>query len=178
MSSRKSTQQEALYEIIGERLTVGVDPEFYESPMDRGNRLEPGARTSFEFVTGKKVEQYGFIESDRSQFIGYSPDGVIADSDETEDIEIKCPQGKNYVKMWFTEDWAEDYEWQIVHGFVVNPKLQKRYFVIYNPDIPVHPIHIIEVTREQVQERVDQANGVLDTFLETVKGHMDRIISL
>jgi len=178
MSSRKQTQQDALYDIIAERLTVGVDPDVYESPIDRGNRLEPEARAVFEFQTGKQVSQYGFIESDRSPFIGYSPDGVIVDSDETEDIEIKCPQGKNYVKMWLTEDWSEDYEWQIVHGFVVNPKLKKRYFVIYNPDIPVHPIHIIEVTREQVQERVDKANAVLDTFLEEVKGHMDKIISL
>lgn len=178
MSSRKSTQDNAMYEIIAERLTVGVDDGVYENPMDRGTRLEPEARAAFEFTTGKKIDQFGFLESDRSQFIGYSPDGVVADSDESEDIEIKCPMGKNYVKMWLTNDWRDEYEWQIVHGFVVNPKLKKRYFIIYNPDIPVHPLHIIPVLREEVQELIDQANIKLDEFLPMVDLEMKKIIKL
>lgn len=178
MSTRKTTQEDAMFELIAERLTVGVDDGPYESPMDRGNRLEPMARTAFELVSGKKIEQYGFLESDRSQFIGYSPDGLVADSDESEDIEIKCPMGKNYVKMWFTNDWADEYEWQMVHGFVVNPKLKKRFFILYNPDIPAHPLHIIEVTREEVQERIDQANEKLDEFLPMVDLEMRKIIKL
>ena len=58
-------RQEAIYEVIADRLTVGVESdEEYENPMERGTRLEPDALSTFEFETGKKVEKVGFCEND------------------------------------------------------------------------------------------------------------------
>ncbi len=175
MSSRKDTREDAIYELIAERLTVGV-PEEYENAMDRGNRLEPEALAMFEFETGKVLETVGFAESARSRFIGYSPDSIVAGTDWSEDVEAKCPQGKNYVKMWLTNRWTDEYEWQLVHGFVVNPLLMKRYFILYNPDIPVHPFHVIPVTREMLAEQIAKAEAELDEVLPRLDRMMKEII--
>ena len=170
-------RQEAIYEVIAERLTVGVDnPDVnYENAMDRGNRLEPDARTMFEFETGLKVDEVGFCENDDNALIGYSPDGIISD---TEDLEIKCMGGKNHVKMWITNKVPEDYSWQVVQAFIVNPKLEKRYFVGYNPDIPVHPLHIIEITRKEVKSEIEEALEKQTIFLKDVELELSKIIKI
>lgn len=172
-------RQDAIYEMVAERLTVGVeDNDNYESPMDRGTRLEPDAIAQFEIETGKTVERTGFVEHDDNSLIGYSPDGLILDTDDTEDVEVKCPGGKNYVKMWLTNQIPEEYLWQVVQAFVVNPKLQKRFFVGYNPDISIHPIHIIESTREEIADHIERAKVAQDTFLGEVDEILKTLIKL
>ncbi len=166
-------RQEALYEIVAERLTVGIDDE--ENAMERGNRLEPDAIAIFELETGKEVERTGFCEDDSNPMIANSPDGLIG---EDEAIEIKCPGGKNYVKMWLTNEVPDEYFWQVIQYFVVNEKLEKLYFVGYNPDIPVHPMHIIEVKREDIKLDIEKARTSQEQFLEEVDNILKEIIKL
>lgn len=176
MGTPKARQKE-LYGVIAERLTVGVDnPEVnYENDMQRGNRLEPEARTMFEFETGLKVDITGFCENDDNSLIGYSPDGLISD---TEDIEIKCLNGANHIKMWLTNKVPEDYSWQVVQAFIVNPKLKKRYFVGYNPDIPTHPLHIIEITKKEIEKEMEEGKLEQEKFLKEVEVELSKIIKI
>ncbi len=167
-------REDALYEIIAERLTVGVDMD-YENPMDRGNRLEPEAIKVFEFETEKTVERTGFCEDDMNEMISNSPDGLIG---EDEALEVKCMGGKNHVKMWLKDEVPDEYKWQVVQYFIVNEKLQKLYFVGYNPDIPVHPMHIIEVNRDSVASEMEKARKSQEEFLEEVNTILDKIIEL
>lgn len=169
-------RQDAVYEIIAERLTVGVVSEGeYENPMDRGARLEPDAIAMFELETGKQVERVGFAEDDTNPLIANSPDGLIG---ETEAIEAKCMGGKNHVKMWLTNEVPDEYEWQVIQYFVVNEKLQKLYFVGYNPDIPIHSLHIIEVNRSEVEQNIERAKNSQEKFLEEVESILETIIKL
>lgn len=169
----KYAREQAYYEIIAERLLSGLEDD--ENPMDRGIRLEPDAIASFEMETGKMVERTGFCQMEGNDKIAYSPDGLIG---EEEDVEIKCMGGKNHVKLWLTNEVPDEYWWQVVQAFVVNPKLKKRYFVGYNPDITVHPIHIIEVKREQVLEDIENAEKSQKEFLEEVENKLKEIIKL
>lgn len=169
-------RQDALYEIIAERLTVGVESEgSFENPMDRGTRLEPDALAMFELETGKTVERCGFAEDDTNPMIANSPDGLIGDD---EAVEAKCMGGKNHVKMWLTNRIPDEYDWQVVQYFVVNEKLRKLYFVGYNPDIPVHPLHVIEVFRDQVEEDITAAKEEQCKFLKEVDKILETIIKL
>lgn len=173
MSSRKDTREDAIYEIVAERLMVGVQSE--ENAMDRGTRLEPEAIAMFELETGKEVTIMGMCEDDEQPNIANSPDGLIGD---TEAIEVKCMGGKNHVKMWLTNQVPDEYEWQVVQYFVVNEKLEKLYFVAYNPDIPVHMLHIIEVGRDEIQEKIDLARKTQEEFLLKVDNILKNIIEL
>ena len=170
-------RQEALYETIAERLTVGVDTE-YENPMDRGTRLEPDAIAVFELETGLSVERVGFSESDKNSQIANSPDGLIKNEqgEMIGAVEAKCMGGKNHVKMWLTNRVPEEYEWQVVQYFIVNEKLEKLYFIGYNPDIPVHPLHIIEVHRDQMESNIIKATTSQEVFLEEVNAIVATLI--
>lgn len=170
-------RETAIYELVAERLTVGVDDE-YESDRDRGIRLEPEAIKAFEFETGKQVDPSGFCENDTNAFIGYSPDGLIADSDDTEDIEVKCLAGKNHVRIWLLNEIPDEHYWQMIQGFVVNPKLKTRFFVAYNPDIPDHKLHIIELHREDCEKDIEKAKAVQEKALAEIKELLKPIIKL
>ena len=167
-------RQDAIYEIIAERLTVGVENDTeYENPMVRGNRLEPDAIAAFEFETGKKVERIGLSESDSNPMIANSPDGLIG---KHEAIEVKCMGGKNHVKTWLTNEIPDEYQWQVAQYFVVNDDLKKLYFVAYNPDIPTHQLHIIEATREDMAIEIERAKIAQDIFLKEVEEKLKTII--
>ncbi len=169
-------RQDALYEIIAERLTLGID-DGSENAMDRGTRLESEAIAKFEFETDKSVEVIGFAEDDKNPMIANSPDGLIGDD---EAIEVKCMGGKNHVKMWLTNKIPDEYEWQVVQYFVVNENLKTLYFVGYNPDIPVHPYHCIEVSRERldVLGSIQIARDAQEEFLKEVEEKLSTIIKL
>lgn len=170
-------RQEAMYEIIAERLTPKVQME-YENPMARGVRLEGDAIIAFEIKTGKKVSTAGFCESDKSPWVGYSPDGLIYDKkgNVTEDVEVKSPMGKNYMKIVMTDEVPKEYHWQIVQGFVTNPKLKKRWFVAYNPDIPKIPIWIIECPRKKYKEDIEKALLEEQNFINEIDSKLREIV--
>jgi len=167
-------RQEAMYEIIGERLTVGV-PDEYENAMERGNRLEPEAIAMFELQTNKQVIRTGFCEDDDNPMIANSPDGLIG---ETEAVEIKCMGGKNHIKLWLTNEIPDEYYWQVIQYFVVNEKLKKLYFVGYNPDIPVHKLHIIEMHKKTLADDIEKAKKAQEEFLLEVNNKLKEIIIL
>lgn len=172
-------RQEMFYEIIANRLTVGVDSDTeYENPMDRGTRLEPDAVAMFEIETGKKVEQIGFCQSEEMENVAQSPDGYIFDSNDTEALEIKSMGGKNHVKLWFENKVPAEYWWQVIQYFVVNEKLLKLYFVGFNPNIPIHPLHIIEVNKEDVLLDIAKAKRAQEVFLQEVNEKLKEIITL
>lgn len=169
-------RQDAVYEIIAERLTLGIESETsMENAMDRGLRLESDAITMFEFETSKQVERTGFCEDDTNPQIANSPDGLIG---ETEAIEVKCLGGKNHVKMWLTNSIPDEYYWQAIQYFIVNEKLEKLYFVGYNPDIPIHSLHIIEIKKEEIEEDITKARVSQEQFLKEVEEQLSKIIKL
>ena len=169
-------RQEAIYEVLAERLTVGVESEDdYENAMERGSRLEPDAISAFELETGKSVERVGFVEDDDNPLIANSPDGLIG---ETEAVEVKCLGGKNHIKMWLTNKVLDEYLWQVIQYFVVNKKLQTLYFVGYNPNIPTHPLHIIEVKRKDIEVEIKEAREEQEKFLKEVDILLAKIIKL
>lgn len=168
-------RQEAIYEILAERLSVGVVMD-EENAAERGKRLEPDAIAMFELETGKEVERTGFCEDDTNPMIANSPDGLVVGAHEA--VEAKCLGGKNHIKMWLTNAVPEEHFWQCIQYFVVNKELQKLYFVGYNPDIPVHTLHIIELTREELAESIKEAEVAQDTFLEEVDVILKGIVTL
>jgi len=162
-------RQEMLYEVIANRLILGVDSDTdYENPMDRGSR--------FELEKNVSIERVGFIENDENPIISNSPDGYVKDTDDKIAIEIKCPLGKNYVKLWLTNKVPEEYLYQVFQYFIVNPKLEKLYFVGYHPQIQVHPLHIIEVFRKDILQEIETCKVEQEKFLSEAEAIIKKII--
>ena len=89
------TPQSYMNALIGERITGAMTSQRETLAMARGNELEPRARAWYEFTTGRKVKQVGFVYRDKSKQTGCSPDGLCEDRG----LEIKCPEAKMLVGL-------------------------------------------------------------------------------
>lgn len=161
-------RKEFLYEAIAEKIAVGMN-DLDISDMEWGNLYESEARKKLEFDKNIKVETFGIGVSDENEDLVYSPDGWV-ESDKA-GVEIKCPQWKNYLKYWL-ENVIEgklipdEYYEQILQAFIVNDEMEKMYFVIYNPLIKIHPIHIMEISRISLLSEIQRAKTEAVKFLE------------
>ncbi len=171
----KDAYEGLLYQKVGERLMDHVDMENNdESARNRGKRLEPEGLSAFEYVTGKKTYPSGLVKNPENEWIAYSPDGLIS---ESEDVEVKCPEEKNYMRILESKKVPKEYEWQITQGFCTNPKLMTRWFVAYNPEIKDYPIVIVRCDRADWQDHIDRAMDKQLQFLADVEIKLAQIKS-
>jgi len=109
----------------------------------------------------------GFITA--NDWNGLSPDGIILDEDSglyKKSIEIKCPRGKNYIKYLLEDKIPDEYRWQVCNYFVVMEDLEELDFIIFNSDVTedITDLHIITVTRADLQKDIDKALDKLQGF--------------
>lgn len=173
----KEVRDCAIYDDLLSARFEEFEPEdmFMSKDMERGNMYEPLARSEYERVYDKKVDQYGWIEMDNG-IAGLSPDGVIGKR-MTEAIEIKCPNRithTSYIRNPIS--MIEEYIWQVVMYFTVLDKLKTLHFLSYRPENIAKPLLVYDVTRStQIQiskKETDTIDGLVaktKTKLELLK---------
>lgn len=119
-----------IYEMMAETYSTSEKERFESEDTDRGNELEPLARSMYELENGVEVSQVGFIKSD--EFTGVSPDGLVGDDGL---IEIKCPNDAKYFKMLINGEKEIDskYIWQCQMQMLVTER-KWNDLVFYNPN--------------------------------------------
>ena len=153
---RGTGEKAGFYEIVAERSKKpGYVPDIVgEHPMIRGQRLEEKAMEAFVAKTGKVVDSSLLMwVSDDNEYIALSPDGVIG---ETEAVEIKCLASGKHVEAFLTQQIPDDYHFQALQYFIVNPKLETLYFCFYDPSMVVHEFFYIEMHRGDVIAEVEE----------------------
>jgi hypothetical protein len=120
-----------------ELLSEHLEPFFYEEgytseAMKNGNELEPLALRRLEMERFISFENAGWIQYDKCNLLGMSPDGITKDL--TIQVEIKCPQAKEHTVTIFEDIIPLKHIPQCVHAFTVNDKLEKLIFVSYRPE--------------------------------------------
>lgn len=149
-----SPRKLGFYELLADNLALSRDDE---DAMERGLRLEPVAREWFATEYNKVVEQAGLCVSDIDERISNSPDGLVKDGEKyTEAVEIKCLCPARHLQVIIENEIPEEFWTQKIQYFVVNPDLQKLYFIFYNPEVTAKPYHIIEVTREELGDKPEE----------------------
>lgn len=145
--------------------------------MERGSQLESEAMEFFEQITGKIVETIGFISSDSNENIASSPDGLIKVGKKyKEAVEIKCLSSANHLEAWIENKIPKDYIPQVVQYFIVNPDLETLYFVLYDPRVTVHPMHVIEVYKSEIEEMIIDYEKQETEFLQEVEELAEQLI--
>jgi putative phage-type endonuclease len=173
----KVARETYLYELLAERLATGVSSE--ENAMDRGNRLESVAIEEFEKKTGKIVEIFGFCEDNDNEFITNSPDGLIdVKRKYSEAIEVKCLASGKHVRAWLENEIPSEYYAQAIQYFIVNEDLEKLYFVLYDPRIAMHPLHVIELNRDDIEDTITEYREKQEEFLEFIEEKLSKLIEL
>lgn len=190
---RGTGKKKGFYQLIADRLVAPKPandflPEGYElneEPHMRGHRLESEAVQKFrEMIPTLTIKDDCVLcISEENPKLGYSPDGLVYPTDPLHNtdiepfatVEIKCLDGANHIEALITKDYS-DFEWQIVQGFIVNPKQKYAYLVFYNPDLK-RPLHYIVITREELQEKITQMQEIHEITLTEVEDWTNKILN-
>ena len=79
--------------IVAKKLGVYVEP-FPSAAMERGTELESSAKLAYTKMTGREIQNVGFVVPDNTDAYGGSPDGLVGDDGI---IEIKCPLAETHI---------------------------------------------------------------------------------
>lgn len=156
INKRATKPKKGFWEILAERVAV---PHDGENVMDRGVRLEEEAITRFIQETGKKVNTDLVIwESDDDPNIAISPDGYMEPKKGnliTEAVECKCLNSASHCEAYITKQIPDEYEYQVIQYFVVNPDLKILYFCFYDPRCP-KDFFFLTVERKDKQVEIQE----------------------
>ena len=154
-----------LIDILSQRLEEFEPTESWESSdMQRGNELEPFAVEYLESFLKVKFNKTGWLQCEENELLGISPDGIT--EDEKQCCEIKCFARKKHTEILLNDAIPLDNLNQLVHYFVVNPKLEKLHFFCYRPESVKH--FYKEITRESEINLGTKAKPVIKTVNEWV----------
>lgn len=151
------------------------DVESYKSDaMENGNYLEPQARLELSKYTGVEFLEVGWIQSDNN-LVGVSPDGISKCA--TIGCEIKCPEAKEHLRTCLADDIPLKHIDQCIHNFLVNPKLEKFWFMSYRPE-SIKAMFVKSLNRESLVNIGTDARPVFKTIKEVVDLHTAEINKL
>jgi len=158
-ASRKNYRME----LVCERLT-GLKAEGYtNSHMERGNTLEPFARSSYEAIKGVFVTEVGFIQHPFILMSGASPDGIVG---ELGLIEIKCPTPSNHIETVLSKKSPAKYfnqmQWQMA---CTNREFVD--FVSYCPEVG-QGLDLFITRVERDDKYIAETEEAVNAFLEEV----------
>jgi hypothetical protein len=154
-----------LYELLAERVTGEPSDTFMSEWMQRGNELEPAARSAYAFLCDVEVQQVGFITNDAGT-IGASPDGLIGTDGG---LEIKCPKPSTLVR-YMVEDKLPDIYKPQVQGNLWICEREWWDFVAYHPSME---LFIKRVYRDDAY--IEKLRQHITAFVEELEETYQRI---
>lgn len=160
-------------DILSQRLEeCEIEDSYSSSDMVRGSELEPFARQYIEEYSGYKFNVPGWLECEENELIGISPDGLT--DDEKVACEIKCFGRKKHTAILLEDDIPSENIPQIIHYFVVNPNLEKLFFLCFRPESKKHFIRTLDRdselaigTKKGYEERLNP-QGKMHSYVVTV----------
>lgn len=148
-----------------------IEDEYTSFDMQRGIDTEPYAFDAFYELMGEQ-----FIEVRKSGFVNYgdhagaSPDGLVGEKD---DLEIKCPNAKNFFKLAITREVPENHYAQMQMQLLCLGGDKAYYFnYLTHQGEPYH--FTIEVPRDEamitlIKERIEMAIELKLKYIEALK---------
>jgi putative phage-type endonuclease len=164
-------------ELIAERHSDYVEETFVNDAMQRGIDLEPVAIAEFTSATGYDVEHFGLVTNEKYHKCHLSPDGLILDGAGVPmaGVEVKCPSTKKHVEYIRSNKLPAEYKYQVYHYFTLVDTVETMYFVSFDPRFHPKPLHILEVTKEEIQEDLQAYQENLTKFIEKVNKYESQI---
>jgi len=153
-----------ILEIMADYFSCAEKEQFSNKHTERGNKLEPIARSIYEIETGNTVKQVGFIEY--NDYVGCSPDGLVGDDGG---IEIKCPDDKEYFKLLLEKEGAisSDYMWQVQMNLLIT---ERKWWdlIFYNPNYKQTIIVFRIYPDEEAHKKLKQGFIIAEKKIKTI----------
>lgn len=137
---------------------------FSNKETERGHTEEPFARKAFEFETGLKVSEVGFIE--HTPYSGCSPDGLIYSVNKG--IEIKARNNTKHYRLLRKKKISSDTLWQIQMNMLITG-FDSWWFASYNENFKQSLfkklIHKDEAKQEKLRIGIESGTKMLKELL-------------
>lgn len=159
-----------IYELLAQRITRYVEPQYVSDDMLRGQVDEIEARALYAQHYAP-VEEVGFITNDEWGFtIGYSPDGLVGKDGL---IECKSRRQRFQIETVIRQTVPEEYMLQLQTGMLVTGRLWCD-FVSYSGGLPMitQRIHADDV----VQDAIIEAATAFEERLAKLRADYDAVI--
>lgn len=148
-----------VWELLAQRITKHVEPQYISDDMDRGIESEPIARKIYaeQVAVEYDVEEVGFITNDEFGYtIGYSPDALVG---PTGLWECKAPRQKTQIETIVTGEMPAAHILQVQTGLMVSKRewldFSSYHGGMYMPTYRVYP-------DEKVQEAIREAGRLFE----------------
>jgi hypothetical protein len=155
--STDSEKKLEFYQILADQVAVmpvDEDAGRWRSMMDRGTEKEDEAAELFGKTFNKELMIVGCVQSDEDDRIINSPDRLIKPEGKgriiREALEVKCLASAKHLMAFFERKIPEEYWTQKVQYFVTNERLETLYWEFYDPRIPMLPMFVLVVKREDL----------------------------
>lgn len=153
-----------VWEALVNEFSIADKKQFTNEHLERGNELEPLARTVYELQTGVTIREVGFITNEKYEKAGASTDGLV---DDDGCVEIKCFEDKKHLKLIHelkkTGDFTIEsgYMWQMQHELLITEREWCDY-ILYNPnfemDILIKRVYPDAVMQSKLIEGIKKGN--------------------
>lgn len=153
-------------ELIEESI-IGLQDESFKSRfMERGNQLEPLARSAYEFITGNAVTQVGGVYLDENKEVMVSPDGLIPELKKG--LEIKCPKMSTHIRYLLEGGVPSEYVIQVQANLWVTG-YETWDFVSYCPEYQKQTLYLFTVERNPLL--MSAFDKLIPQFLNTLRAY-------
>jgi putative phage-type endonuclease len=159
------------YELIAERLTGNPTETKTYAPMQHGIEYEDTARLMYEFKTGYKVDQTGFLVHPDYPDAGASPDGLVG---EDGGVEIKCFDTKSHIEALYKRKIPTLYYEQVLGGLWVTGR-KWWDFVSYDPRMP-EDLQLVIIRLERNEDDITQLRETILSFCNDVDKELMKIL--
>ena len=183
LKTGKDRTPAGFWDLVANKLTTPLDGS--EAPTDRGHRLEVEVAEELKELLGVEFESKPTVwVSEQDEDLILSSDACEPVEVPTYDAEIKAfsKLGKHFKLLYQLNEgddgidllnmgYGSDFRTQILHGFVVNPKLKTRYFASYCPEAiyQKHKLAIVKIDREDYEDEIQELMSQELSTLENVR---------
>jgi predicted phage-related endonuclease len=164
-------------EMIAENISGLIENTFVSQAMEIGIAREPIARQLYEETSNNKVSEIGFITSDKFDYVGCSPDGLIKENEVfMGGLEIKCPQIKAHVKYLRQQQIPNEYKYQVYNYFLCVDTIKWLDFVSYCPEFKAKPLFIHRITRQEIEQDLFILEVQIEKFWKKYNEYLTEIL--
>ena len=163
---KSSGQIKYMAELIEESILGLQDNTFRSNFMERGNQLEPLARSAYEFITGNDVIQVGGVYLDEHKEVMVSPDGLIPKLKKG--LELKCPKMSTHIRYLLEGGVPAEYIVQVQANLWVTG-YDTWDFVSYCPEYQKQTIYLYTAKRDEVLMKA--FDKLIPQFLNTLRAY-------
>lgn len=132
-------------QLATERMTNMKSPSYMNQAMQDGIDREPMAREIYEKLKDVTVDEVGFVQHQKIERAGASPDGLVGDDGI---IEIKCPVETTHTTNLLEKKLPSKYKAQVQFQLATTGR-KWCDFISYNPNFePRLQLMVVRVERD------------------------------